>query len=384
MASLSGNQIDTTFQSLVKIGDNDVATSTLKDLTDGVGNVLPIQVSTSAINFTGTVTGLPAAGLVTGGYPDTQITSSSLVTSPPVLPSGSDGSIVLGNGFNNLSSMGIRNVILGETINSVLGSDNVVIGHFTNASGYGVAVGQTASAGYFAVAVGRGNAVAPHSFASLYNARSESDYSIALGYGAFSQGIATIAIGQDSDTDSDGNIAIGYGAQALGGGGFVRGNISIGYQAFNGANSERNTVIGYQASCGSGNRAVAVGQNATASGGRSVAIGTNNTTVQFGGVVIGNYSQANAESAIAIGGYNNYANGLRSIVIGRESTATAQDAVAIGYQITAATASTVTIKRLQMLDYASLNYADDAAAATGGIPLGGVYHTSGTLKIRTV
>jgi len=29
-------------------------------------------------------------------------------------------------------------------------------------------------------------------------------------------------------------------------------------------------------------------------------------------------------------------------------------------------------------------YADDAAAATGGIPLGGVYHTSGALKIRIV
>jgi hypothetical protein len=31
---------------------------------------------------------------------------------------------------------------------------------------------------------------------------------------------------------------------------------------------------------------------------------------------------------------------------------------------------------------ASYNYADDAAAATGGVPLGGLYHTSGTIKIR--
>ena len=30
----------------------------------------------------------------------------------------------------------------------------------------------------------------------------------------------------------------------------------------------------------------------------------------------------------------------------------------------------------------SFNYADDAAAATGNVPLGGVYHTSGALKIR--
>ena len=32
----------------------------------------------------------------------------------------------------------------------------------------------------------------------------------------------------------------------------------------------------------------------------------------------------------------------------------------------------------------SLNYSDDTAAASGGIPLGGLYHTSGTIKIRLV
>jgi hypothetical protein len=31
---------------------------------------------------------------------------------------------------------------------------------------------------------------------------------------------------------------------------------------------------------------------------------------------------------------------------------------------------------------ANLNFADDSAAATGGIPIGGLYHTSGTIKIR--
>jgi hypothetical protein len=30
----------------------------------------------------------------------------------------------------------------------------------------------------------------------------------------------------------------------------------------------------------------------------------------------------------------------------------------------------------------SCNFASDAAAATGGIPLGGLYHTAGTIKIR--
>ena len=28
------------------------------------------------------------------------------------------------------------------------------------------------------------------------------------------------------------------------------------------------------------------------------------------------------------------------------------------------------------------NYADDAAAATAGVPVGGIYHTSGAMKVR--
>jgi hypothetical protein len=33
-------------------------------------------------------------------------------------------------------------------------------------------------------------------------------------------------------------------------------------------------------------------------------------------------------------------------------------------------------------DYSNLNFANDSAAATGGVPLGGLYHTSGAVKVR--
>lgn len=33
-------------------------------------------------------------------------------------------------------------------------------------------------------------------------------------------------------------------------------------------------------------------------------------------------------------------------------------------------------------DYSNLNFASDSAAATGGVPLGGIYHNSGDLKVR--
>ena len=32
--------------------------------------------------------------------------------------------------------------------------------------------------------------------------------------------------------------------------------------------------------------------------------------------------------------------------------------------------------------YAALDFANDAAAATGGVPLGGIYHKAGELRVR--
>ena len=62
MASLSGNSINTTYESLVKFTDNAAVTGTLKALTDGAGNTLPLEVSSTGVNFTGTVTGIPSGG----------------------------------------------------------------------------------------------------------------------------------------------------------------------------------------------------------------------------------------------------------------------------------------------------------------------------------
>ena len=63
MASLTGTQINNTYSALVKFDDNAAVSGTLKALTDGVGNTLPIEVSSTGVNFTGTVTGVPGGGL---------------------------------------------------------------------------------------------------------------------------------------------------------------------------------------------------------------------------------------------------------------------------------------------------------------------------------
>lgn len=55
MATLNGRDINTTYPGLIKTNDESAIDGTLKTLQDGVGNDLPLQVSTSNVKFTGNV-----------------------------------------------------------------------------------------------------------------------------------------------------------------------------------------------------------------------------------------------------------------------------------------------------------------------------------------
>ena len=59
MASLNGNLISSTYQSLLKIGTNNTASANLNNITDGVGNATGLFVSTAGTAISGsfTVTG---------------------------------------------------------------------------------------------------------------------------------------------------------------------------------------------------------------------------------------------------------------------------------------------------------------------------------------
>ena len=59
MASLTGNLISSTYQSILKIGTNNTASAALNNVTDGAGNATSLFVSTTgtAINGSFTVTG---------------------------------------------------------------------------------------------------------------------------------------------------------------------------------------------------------------------------------------------------------------------------------------------------------------------------------------
>jgi len=77
-----------------------------------------------------------------------------------------------------------------------------------------------------------------------------------------------------------------------------------------------------------------------------------------------------------------------AIAIGGSAVANAAGAIALGASVTAATQDYTTTKYLQLLNVSSsmglYGYADDTTAAGAGVPLGGIYHLSGSLKIRMV
>ncbi len=58
MGDLTNKQISATYDGLIKTSDEQPIDGNLKTLQDGVGNNLPIEVSTTGVNFTGIVTGI--------------------------------------------------------------------------------------------------------------------------------------------------------------------------------------------------------------------------------------------------------------------------------------------------------------------------------------
>ena len=81
--SLIGLLPQNTYSGLIKIGDNTAIDSTLKTVSDGAGNDLPMQASTSAINFTATLTqsGVALQPVLVSGTNIKTVNSTSLLGS---------------------------------------------------------------------------------------------------------------------------------------------------------------------------------------------------------------------------------------------------------------------------------------------------------------
>lgn len=94
MADLQNLQISATYDGLIKTNDEQPVTATLKTLQDGSGNDLPLQLSTTTVNFTDTVTGID--GLAPAGGTSGQVLTKDTATDYDyswVTPSGGGGGL---------------------------------------------------------------------------------------------------------------------------------------------------------------------------------------------------------------------------------------------------------------------------------------------------
>ena len=357
MGDLTNQQIDQTYDGLIHTATDEPIDGTLVNLQDGVGNNLPIQVSNTTVNFTGTVTGITttdttydlgavgAAGNINvalsgsdgsndvvtvqagsnitltdngsntftidaaGGSAALEATANgtfvSTIGTTPASVGTTLTSIAIGN--NTVLTGGQRGVAIGHDIN-INAEGSVVIGTgASNGDIYGTAVGEGAFGGYFGVALGNGASGSFFGTALGADTRTEADYGIAIG-GGQSRAQSCITIGANSLVD-DG----------------VRVNT---------------VVIGAD-----GASQTKAAQYSTAVGSQSIAVGAEATA------------------------------------LGYRAAANFNGSVALGANVQAVADNTASVNRLHIVDI-STNYPDDGSAAAAGIPVGGVYHTDGILKIR--
>ena len=188
------------------------------------------------------------------------------------------------------------------------------------------------------------------------------------------------------------------GVQCLASGSFAT---SVGY--INTSTGQYGVTLGQ--SCNAGTDAIAIGSGAKANNIRSIAIGTDAagvTTSQDSSICIGhdsgfsngvksvqvgNNCTAKGLSSVAIGDSARVDNGAHAgaVCIGNLTQSSAAGTVSLGRNVTAVNwIDSTTVNQLALINYAGLDFADDTAAAAGGVPLGGIYHTTGVLKIRIV
>ena len=194
--TLTNEQIDLTYPGLIKMNDNVGVTTVLKPLSDGLGVNLPFEVSTTGVNFTGTVTGISAGGLVPGTGSNSMKSANALTSSPA--DAAGNKSIAIGSG-------------------ATAQSDSIAIGDGCVAqNGPAISIGRNSTAsGSVATAMGNSASV-------------NGDQSIGLSGEVLSiNGSRNIAIGRQVTINGGNSLAIGNYAKVTGGSSFSFTSCSI-------------------------------------------------------------------------------------------------------------------------------------------------------------
>ena len=272
---------------------------------------------------------------------DSGETTTSKITKADFLD-GVGGNLVSGSGTDAYSlpglesnASGTRALVLG-TAGSSSGTDNTIIGGSTNSI--------TSSADDNIIAGGFVNSISGGSRKSAViggqsNSLQDGDYFLIAG-----------GLGNSTFSGADYGCIVGS-RTAVVGGDYNKIFGSDGGRISNSA-GQQNTIFG-----GKGTMIGTTEDLNTIIGGQDSFIGDQSTpTSASGNTIINSFnSKVDANDNVSLIGVRNY---------------------------TATTDNVVVVPQLVMTEYASLNFADDLAAAAGGVVLGGLYHNSGDLRVR--
>jgi len=315
-------------------------------------------------------------------------------------------------GENNISS-GRQSFTAGFE-NTASGAASFAVGGGTTASGENAfaACGTTIASGISSAAFGAfSEATATNAFAINGDTLASGESSFSLGVTSTAQGLASIASGLTCTTgvSASGAFAGGTVSQANGTFSMAYGNVCT-------ASATSSQAFGYlcvtQPSASYG---FAANFNNQVFGASSAAFGQQNSTTNnaLRSFVSGFMSTVNDSASGSFGAYNGmqtasqasegtfmmgrYLNVPRDIngnpspgclVVGQHNAYSnridVKFAVGTGAGVGAEQDSFTVLKdgNVLMEQIVNKNFVDDAAAATGGVPIGGIYHNAGDLKIR--
>jgi hypothetical protein len=198
-------------------------------------------------------------------------------------------------------------------------------------------------------------------------------------------------VGGDSNTSTG-----SYGAIIGGQSQFQSANYGIVIGGYGNNNSSYAGVVGGYANTNGGEVNIIFGNQCVTQGTTGGIIGSlqsrlNGTTVTNKQSFIGGGNTniiTTTLRATILGGQNNTITSSpdSSIIGGTGNTMSSKtNVVMIGCSGRTATTNTATfVENLVVFNYSNLDYADDTAAAAGGVVLGQVYHNNGALRIRVV
>ena len=299
------------------------------------------------------------------------------------------------------------------------GFDNIASGNASFAVGGGTiasaensfaANGTTIAMGISSAAFGAfSKATNTNAFAINGDTTASGESSFSAGVSTQAQGLASIATGQSCTTAGSANGAFAGGTVSN-----ATSQFSIAYGDVANASGRVSQALGYIVNAtgqysfaqgfnntASGTAAAAFGQQNTSSGTASWSLTTGflNTTRDSASLTVGSHNGMTASTVpsreqFMLGRYLNVprdSSGNPSagcLVVGEHNAYSNRPnvkfAVGTGAGVGAEADSFTVLKdgNVLMEQVVNKNYSSDSAAASGGVPIGGIYHNSGDLKIR--